>query len=300
MAAANTDLLRKSKSIFATTLASDITDSDGTIACNSLAGLPTDTAVTLTIDKAGTREVVTGVVSSNNLTNCLRGQGGTSAAAHSSGDTVQAIFEQEQLNDMVDWGLVEHTQAGKHKFASQAQGDVLYFDGTDWVRLAAGTSGYFLKTQGAAANPVWAAVNVSLKVLQIVYANYGTELQMASTSYATTGLTASITPSSASSKVLIIAGVPSFAESGNQCILTLFRGTVAGTNLGQANWGMARLLAGTGNAMASQALIYMDAPNTTSATTYTVGIRAQSTSNNVGVFLNGGIGSLVIAEVTTV
>lgn len=40
---------------------------------------------------------------------------------------------------------------------SDAQGDVMYYNGTNYVRLAAGTDGYFLKTQGASANPVWAA-----------------------------------------------------------------------------------------------------------------------------------------------
>lgn len=39
---------------------------------------------------------------------------------------------------------------------SDAQGDVMYYNGTDWVRLAAGTNGQFLQTQGAAANPQWA------------------------------------------------------------------------------------------------------------------------------------------------
>lgn len=38
------------------------------------------------------------------------------------------------------------------------QGDVLYFNGTNLVDLAPGTSGHFLKTQGAGANPVWDAV----------------------------------------------------------------------------------------------------------------------------------------------
>lgn len=38
---------------------------------------------------------------------------------------------------------------------SVAQGDILYHNGTDWVNLAAGTSGKFLKTQGAGANPIW-------------------------------------------------------------------------------------------------------------------------------------------------
>lgn len=39
---------------------------------------------------------------------------------------------------------------------SDAQGDIMFYNGTDYVRLAPGTSGQFLKTQGAAANPVWA------------------------------------------------------------------------------------------------------------------------------------------------
>tara|TARA_B100001250_G_scaffold262163_1_gene225816 strand:+ start:125 stop:1255 length:1131 start_codon:yes stop_codon:yes gene_type:complete len=38
------------------------------------------------------------------------------------------------------------------------QGDILFRDGSGDQRLAAGTSGYFLKTQGSGADPVWAAV----------------------------------------------------------------------------------------------------------------------------------------------
>ena len=37
------------------------------------------------------------------------------------------------------------------------QGDVFYHDGTNVVRLAAGTNGYVLQTQGAGADPIWAA-----------------------------------------------------------------------------------------------------------------------------------------------
>lgn len=39
---------------------------------------------------------------------------------------------------------------------SAAQGDILYRDAAGWAYLAPGTSGQFLKTQGAGANPVWA------------------------------------------------------------------------------------------------------------------------------------------------
>lgn len=43
--------------------------------------------------------------------------------------------------------------------ASQAQGDIIYASSSSaWARLGAGTNGQFLKTQGAAANPVWADV----------------------------------------------------------------------------------------------------------------------------------------------
>lgn len=41
---------------------------------------------------------------------------------------------------------------------SAAQGDILYRGATGWTRLGAGTSGQYLKTQGGAANPVWADV----------------------------------------------------------------------------------------------------------------------------------------------
>jgi hypothetical protein len=40
-------------------------------------------------------------------------------------------------------------------FLGGIQGDVLYHNGSAWTALGVGTSGQFLKTQGAAANPVW-------------------------------------------------------------------------------------------------------------------------------------------------
>ncbi|MFA6349354.1 MAG: hypothetical protein WCY12_00300 [Candidatus Omnitrophota bacterium] len=37
----------------------------------------------------------------------------------------------------------------------QQQGDILYFDGTKWVSLVAGTKGQVLQTQGPGTSPVW-------------------------------------------------------------------------------------------------------------------------------------------------
>lgn len=41
---------------------------------------------------------------------------------------------------------------------SAAQGDVLYRGAATWARLAAGTSGQVLKTQGSGANPTWVSI----------------------------------------------------------------------------------------------------------------------------------------------
>lgn len=51
--------------------------------------------------------------------------------------------------------------------ASQAQGDLLYASSASaWARLGAGTSGQFLKTQGAAANPAWETITVPTAAAQ--------------------------------------------------------------------------------------------------------------------------------------
>jgi len=44
----------------------------------------------------------------------------------------------------------------KIAIASQAAGDIMYYDGTDWIRLAKGTAGQVLTMNGGATAPVWA------------------------------------------------------------------------------------------------------------------------------------------------
>ena len=46
----------------------------------------------------------------------------------------------------------------KIAMTSDAQGDILYYSGTDYVRLGAGTNGQALKTAGTGANPAWGDV----------------------------------------------------------------------------------------------------------------------------------------------
>lgn len=121
MAAAVTDKFRKSTSLFSTTTTGSINDSVQTIGLNSVSGLPTDTAITATIDRVDGDGVETGrvervvcTVSGSNLINCVRGNDGTSAQSHPAGAVVEMVWNADQLNDMVDGILAEHTQAGLH------------------------------------------------------------------------------------------------------------------------------------------------------------------------------------------
>lgn len=58
---------------------------------------------------------------------------------------------------MVGTIIRRSTTGGDISIDGQTQGDILYFDGSDWVRLAAGTSGHRLETLGAGSNPQWSA-----------------------------------------------------------------------------------------------------------------------------------------------
>ena len=57
------------------------------------------------------------------------------------------------------WQTISSSLSGLSdvSLTSPVQGHILYHNGSNWVNLAPGTSGYVLKTQGAGANPTWGA-----------------------------------------------------------------------------------------------------------------------------------------------
>lgn len=65
-----------------------------------------------------------------------------------------------------------------------AQGDILYYNGTNLTRLPAGTNGWFLKTQGPGANPTWVAVPGGGDMLAATYDALGISGQLAGVAYA--------------------------------------------------------------------------------------------------------------------
>ena len=49
---------------------------------------------------------------------------------------------------------------------ADAQGDIMYYDGTNWTRLAAGTTGQFLETKGSGDNPTWSNTPAGVNALR--------------------------------------------------------------------------------------------------------------------------------------
>ncbi len=88
------------------------------------------------------------------VTSSANGQSLVSAADYAA---MKVLLDLEIGTDVQAWDAHLDDLAA----ISPAQGNIIYFDGSDWVALAVGTDGYFLKTQGAAANPVWAAVSAT-------------------------------------------------------------------------------------------------------------------------------------------
>lgn len=89
----------------------------------------------------------------------VTGAAGDLLAANNLSDLANASTARTNLGLAIGTDVqAYHARLADIAGASWAQGDILYHDGANLVRLAAGTSGQYLKTQGAAANPIWATV----------------------------------------------------------------------------------------------------------------------------------------------
>ena len=103
-------------------------------------------------------------------------------------------------------------------------------------------------------------------VLQIINATYSTETSNSSSTYADTGLTATITPTNASSKILVFACQVGLAKSNNEGLrLRLLRDA---TIIVQMETAAAFTNTTTTNRVGGSSATYLDSPATTSAVTY--------------------------------
>ena len=150
------------------------------------------------------------------------------------------------------------------------KGDLFTFTTAD-ARIGVGSNGTVLTADSAEATGLkWVAPASGGKVLQVVQGTtYSTQVNNSTSTDADTNVTATITPSAATSKILCLVTIggtlKNSANSGNYILFKLKRGaTTVFSSDGHLYNPVAQSIA-TGFAMT-----YLDSPSTTSATTYKV------------------------------
>lgn len=101
-------------------------------------------------------------------------------------------------------------------------------------------------------------------VLQVVNTTYATSTSTTSSSYVDTGVTATITPKFATSKILIIVNMQMGMVGSGSCGVRVLRGASLAVGVQNA------VFYSTGNSRGTVSTSYLDSPATTSATTYKV------------------------------
>ena len=166
----------------------------------------------------------------------------------------------------------------------------------DALPAQSGNAGKFLTTDASTAS--WAEAG---KILQIVTATSDANHETSSTSFQPSGLTASITPSSTSSKIFITAsfGTETWGNPANAIgIYTIYHDQT--TNLGQSGWGFGTQ-SGTNasspyyHSRAVCSINYVHSPGSVAEADY--GIYHRMNAGSCGSKLGPGRASITLMEI---
>ncbi len=167
------------------------------------------------------------------------------------------------------------------------KGDLFGFDTAD-ARIPIGTNGHVLTADSTQSLGLkWAAPAGGGKVLQVVSATTTTQTNIASATLTDTGITATITPTAATSKILVLISASVFvtrsaAQAGAGAELLRGATVIADYNNAQNFEFLFIFVDGEPEVynMTSNSIVYYDSPATTSATTYKLQARAETTNNS--------------------
>lgn len=179
------------------------------------------------------------------------------------------------------------------------KGDIYTYSSSD-ARLAVGTNGQYLSADSTASTGLkWVTPAGGGKVLQVVQATYGTSVCTGSESYTDTGLSCSITPSSASSKVLILIHqanpYKNDASTERAIKMQLVRDSTAVYTIGTGMLYNNTAKPFYGSPVASA---YLDSPSTTSSITYKTQFGGNNSGDNVCVQANSqGTSTMILMEI---
>jgi hypothetical protein len=184
-------------------------------------------------------------------------------------------------------------------------GDIAYRSATanTNTRLALGTAGQVLTVNSGATAPEWASPAGGGKVLQVVMATNTTAINIQSTSYTNTNLSGTITPSSATSKILVLVSQPfttnrDAAEAPQGSILLERTGSVSVLEYVNLSW----LRVNTATDVSYRAIVsmsYLDTPATTSAQTYITRAKLDTTANSASIRFqqNSNTSQMILMEI---
>ena len=132
------------------------------------------------------------------------------------------------------------------------------------------------------------------KVLQVVQGTTTTVTTTTSASFVATNLTVSITPTYATSKILVtVTGPIDSSATSSQANGSIFRNGV--TNLGGAA-GFTNIFSNSGRLISSLAMTFLDSPATTSSTSYTVYING-SAGASIGFPQGTNLATITLLEI---
>jgi hypothetical protein len=133
-------------------------------------------------------------------------------------------------------------------------------------------------------------------VIQVVNATYSTETGSSSSTFADTGLSATITPTSATSKIVVFVNMAGCGKSGSTTTLNLrlLRDATAISTFEAAGGSNG---SSAGNFIGACSVCYQDAPATTSATTYKVQLSSGSNTSVVYVCTSSSMSTITLMEI---
>ena len=132
-------------------------------------------------------------------------------------------------------------------------------------------------------------------VIQVVQGQYSSTVTTSSTSYIATGLTASITPTSTSSKILVLVSHPSTDKRIGNTYLGLRLNRNGSLITAISNQDMYN---GQVNVTSSNiSYTYLDSPSSASALTYSTVFNSGAGNAQVSINWNGGPSTLTLMEI---
>jgi hypothetical protein len=178
-----------------------------------------------------------------------------------------------------------------------AKGDLIVGTANDVPGiLTVGTNGHTLVAKSSEATGLaWEAPAGGGKVLQVVTATYSTTTSNSTSTFADTGLTATITPTLNTSKVLVLVHHildRGAQNSANSLDVKLLRDA---TQL--LNHTFLFDTATTLQFVGGWACNYVDSPATTSATTYKTQFRNRNNGASVAINANNTLSSITLLEI---